>query len=56
MEQFRKGNWFEAKNLLTTALETVGGDDPATKLNLEFMGKYNYMAPENWKGYREEEK
>ena len=55
MEQFRKGNWFEAKNLLTTALETVGGDDPATKLNLEFMGKYNYIPPENWKGYREEE-
>ena len=55
MEQFRKGNWFDAKNLLTTALETIGGDDPACKLNLEFMGKYNYIPPENWKGYREEE-
>ena len=55
MEQFRKGNWFDAKNLLTTALETIGGDDPACKLNLEYMGKYNYIPPENWKGYREEE-
>ena len=54
MEQFKKGNWNEAKNSLITAQELIGGDDPATKLNLQFMEKYNYLAPDNWKGYREE--
>ena len=55
MEQFRNGNWTEAKNLLTNALELVGGDDPATKLNLAYMEKYKFVAPDNWKGYKEEE-
>ena len=55
MEQFRKGNWFEAKNSLKNAQELIGEEDPATKLNLEFMEKYNFVAPDNWKGYREEE-
>ena len=55
MEQFRNGNWTEAKNLLNSALELVGGDDPATKLNLAYMEKFNYVAPDNWKGYKEEE-
>ena len=54
MEEFKKGNWNEAKNLLTSAQELIG-DDPATKLNLEFMEKHNFIAPNNWKGYREEE-
>ena len=55
MEQFKKGNWFEAKSLLTNAQELIGEEDPATKRNLEFMEKYNFTAPNNWKGYREEE-
>ena len=54
MEQFRNGNWTEAKNLLTNALELVGGDDPATKLNLAYMEKYKFVPPDNWKGYKEE--
>ena len=56
MEQFKNGNWTEAKNLLTSALELVGGDDPAAKLNLAYMEKYNFIAPDFWKGYKEEEK
>ena len=55
MEQFKKGNWFEAKNSLNNAQKLIGEEDPATKLNLEFMEKYNFVAPDNWKGYREEE-
>ena len=54
MEEFKKGNWNEAKNLLTSAQELIG-DDPATKSNLEYMEKFNFVAPNNWKGYREEE-
>ena len=55
MEQFKKGNWFEAKNSLNNAQKLIGEEDPAIKLNLEFMEKYNFVAPDNWKGYREEE-
>ena len=55
MEQFKKGNWFEAKNSLNNAQKLIGEEDPAIKLNLEFMEKYNFVAPDNWKGCREEE-
>ena len=53
MELFRKGDWEEAKNLLNNALEIMG-DDPACKINLEYMEKHNFVAPNNWKGYRDE--
>ena len=55
MEQFRKGDWLQAQKALKNALELIGDDDPATKFNLEYMEKYNFVAPDNWKGYREEE-
>ena len=55
MEHFRNGNWTEAKNCLVSAQEILGEEDPACKRNLEFMEKTNYTAPNNWKGYREEE-
>jgi len=54
MEAFKKGSWEEAKKLLTNAQELINGDDPACKINLEFMEKYNYTAPNNWKGYKDE--
>jgi class 3 adenylate cyclase len=54
MEAFKKGSWEEAKKLLTNAQELIKGDDPACKINLEFMEKYNYTAPNNWKGYKDE--
>ena len=54
MEAFKKGSWEEAKKLLTNAQELINGDDPACKINLEFMEKYNYIAPNNWKGYKDE--
>ena len=54
MEAFKKGSWEEAKKLLTNAQELINGDDAACKINLEFMEKYNYTAPNNWKGYKDE--
>ena len=55
MEEFKKGNWAEAKNLLTNAQNLISVEDPAIKLNLEYMAKHNFFSPENWKGYKEEE-
>ena len=55
MEEFKKGNWAEAKNLLTNAQNLIAVEDPAIKLNLEYMAKHNFFSPENWKGYKEEE-
>ena len=55
MEHFRNGNWAEAKNCLNSAQDLLGEEDPACKRNLDFMEKSNFTAPNNWKGYREEE-
>ena len=55
MEQFRNGNWTEAKNSLISAQELLGEDDPACKRNLAYMEKSDFTAPTNWKGYREDE-
>ena len=55
MENFRNGNWTEAKNLLNSAKNILGEDDPACDRNLNFMAKTNYVVPNGWKGYKEEE-
>jgi len=54
MEEFKKGNWPEAKDLLTSAQELIEGEDPAIKLNIEYMEKYKFLSPHTWKGYKEE--
>ena len=54
MEEFKKGNWPEAKDLLTSAQELIEGEDPAIKLNIEYMEKYKFLSPNTWKGYKEE--
>ena len=54
MEAFKKGSWEEAKKLLTNAQELINEEDPAFKINLEYMEKYNFTAPNNWKGYKDE--
>jgi len=54
MEEFKKGNWLEAKDLLTSAQELIEGEDPAIKLNIEYMEKYKFLSPHTWKGYKEE--
>ena len=54
MEEFKKGNWPEAKDLLTSAKELIEGEDPAIKLNIEYMEKYKFLSPHTWKGYKEE--
>ena len=54
MEEFKKGNWLEAKDLLTSAQELIEGEDPAIKLNIEYMEKYKFLSPNTWKGYKEE--
>ena len=55
MEKFRSGEWNEAKNNLLRAQDILGEEDVACKKNLEYMEKYNYLAPNNWKGYKEED-
>lgn len=50
-EAFTQGQWEEARSLLQHALTLKEGDGPSTVL-LEFMSRTDFVAPEDWGGYR----
>eukprot|EP00163_Fabomonas_tropica_P031980 TRINITY_DN780_c1_g3_i1.p1 TRINITY_DN780_c1_g3~~TRINITY_DN780_c1_g3_i1.p1 ORF type:complete len:759 (-),score=200.74 TRINITY_DN780_c1_g3_i1:174-2231(-) len=52
IEAYIKGDWATAKQVLEDALELYPAD-MTTKVILDFMGKADYVAPDDWPGYRD---
>ena len=49
---FIKGDWKMAKKILKQIEFVKKVPDTPTILLLDFMGKTNFVAPADWKGYR----
>ena len=52
MENYKKGNWIEAKKCFEECL-TMESDDGPAKTLLSFINKYNSIPPKTWEGIRE---
>jgi class 3 adenylate cyclase len=50
MHEYLNGDWLAAKRNFQRCLEYI--DDKPTKVVMEYMNSYNYIAPENWLGFR----
>ena len=49
---YQKGEWARARKLFRQVESIKKGLDTPTQVILDFMAKTNYVAPEDWKGYR----
>lgn len=51
-KQFIEGNWSRARKQFRQVESIKRSPDTPTKNLLEFMAKYDYVCPPDWKGYR----
>ena len=56
MNKYIEGNWDEAKNLFLKAESILGDKDIPSQNILDYMKQYNYYAPVDWEGYKDENK
>lgn len=52
MENYKKGNWIDAKKCFEECLKMENDDGPAKTL-LNFINKHNCIPPKTWEGIRE---
>ena len=56
MEKYIEGKWGEAKSLLLEAEKILKDKDVPSDNILEYMKQFNYVAPSDWEGYKDESK
>ena len=52
MDSYKKGRWEEAKKHFKECLEEDSNDGPSNTL-YNYIKKFNFKSPKNWKGERE---
>ena len=56
MQKYVEGKWDVAKTLLMKAESILGDKDVPSDNILEYMKQFNYIAPSDWEGYKDESK
>ena len=56
MQKYVEGKWDVAKSLLMKAESILGDKDVPSDNILEYMKQFNYIAPSDWEGYKDESK
>ena len=56
MKKYIEGKWDEAKIHLMKAESIIGEKDVPSENILEYMKQYNFIAPSDWMGYKDESK
>ena len=56
MNKYIEGKWDEAKNLFLKVENILGEKDIPSQNILDYMKEYNYVAPVDWEGYKDESK
>ena len=56
MKKYIEGEWEEAKNLFLKGENILGEKDIPSQNILNYMKEYNYYAPVDWEGYKDESK
>lgn len=50
---YQAGEWYRAKEIFLKSQYMLGVEDVPTTVLLNFMDGYDYIAPPEWRGYRE---
>lgn len=50
---YQAGEWYRARDIFLKSQYMLGVEDVPTTVLLNFMDGYDYIAPPEWRGYRE---